>query len=433
MIASLRTLFAANLKTTLLSIIFFLLPWQTRLIVGQATITGDATPFGVISVYAVEVLVLATALLTLVRAKDRPRMEKSYRVPLLLALAIFVIAALSLLWSSQHVVSLNMLFHLGCAMTLFALMLDRHVRVQPLLLSFVVGLMMPMAIGIWQAVADASPASTVLGLASRDADALGDAVTVGGDGARQLRAYGSFSHPNIFGGYLAVGLLACAALLREVKKPKYLLLIPLVFAVLLALTASRAAILGLVLGMFLAGLVARMKNTAKARILVIPIALVVIGAALLGSLYVPNIAASLRGGGATEDASIVERLIQYANYPRVVGDAWLLGNGLGTYAFVAADVEPGLEVWDYQPIHNVPLLIIGELGLLGALIVFAWSSSIDRMNFNRFPNRDALAAFAMGNVVLVILFFDHWIWSQWSGLALIALVMALTVRMGEAK
>lgn len=421
----------SSLKSWLLCAIFFLLPWQTRFIFDQATIGGDATPFGVLSVYAVEVLVLVTALVTMLRKVDRPKIDATYRVPIVLSIAVFVMAAISLLSTSHIDVSWNALFHLGCAMVFFALLLDRKVALKPLLLSFAAGLVIPMGLGVWQVIFDGSPASTIFGLALRDANALGDAVTVGSDGVRQLRAYGSFPHPNIFGGYLAVGLLACAGLFREVKKPKYLLLIPVVFAVLLALSASRAAILGLILGMFLAGLVARLQNVKLARILVIPIAIAVIGGAMALSFATP-LAEIVRSGETTsvEARSIEERVEQYFDYPAALSGRWLLGNGLGAYTFAAFDAGTCRD-WDCQPIHNIPLLILAEIGLLGALVVFAWSSSIDRINFNRFPNRDALVAFAMGNVVLVILFFDHWIWSQWAGLALIAFVMALTVRMGE--
>lgn len=420
-----------TLKTWLLMLVFVLLPWQTRWIFGQATILGEATPFGVLSVHAVEVLVLVTALVTLLRKQDRPEIPRAYRLPIGLTFGIFAMSALTLTWTEHIDVSLNQLFHVGSAMVLFLLMIDRNVPVRPLLASFALGLVAPLWLGIAQVVFDASPAFTLFGLAERNVEHLGDAVTIAQDGSRQLRAYGSFPHPNIFGGYIAVGLLAVIAVLWDRAKKDLFLAVGL-FAAGLALTASRSAALGLMLGMFLSGLVLRMKDTAKARIAVIPIAIFVIAGALFGTFAVPDLAASLRGGGATEERSIDERAVQYAAFPTVIGGGYLLsGHGLGTYPFVMADILPTSEVWDYQPIHNVPLLIIGEIGLLGALVVIAWSSSIDRINFARFPQRDAVMAFAMGNVVLVILFFDHYLWSQWSGLALLAFVMAMTVRMGE--
>lgn len=428
-----RTLFLRSPKTFLLSLVFFLLPWQTHLLLSEGIALGTGiSSFTSIKIYAVEVLVVLAALAALAVKRDRPTVHTTYRVPIALACCIAVITTLSTMWSAAPTVSLGALLHVGSAMLLFVLLLDKQLPLKPLLLAFGAGLIIPGLLGIGQVIFDASPASTVLGTAARDAMSLGDAVTVH-DGVRELRAYGSFPHPNVFGGYLAVGALAVVALAKGEKKngKRVLLVIALLLTVALVLTGSRSAILGLLLGIGLAGLVQRMKNTAKARMAVIPIALVVIGGALIASFAAPSIVAGIRGGGATEDRSLMERMIQYANYPRVVADDIVLGSGLGTYVIEAAEVEPGLEVWAYQPIHNVPLLILAEIGLLGALIVFAWSSSIDRINFARFPNRDALVAFAMGNVVLVILFFDHYIWSSWPGLALIAFVMALTVRMGE--
>lgn len=390
------------------------------------------SPFTSVKLYAVEVLVVLAALAAVAIKKDRPTIDAPYRLPIALACLVLVIATLSTMWSGAPTVTLGALLHVGSAMVLFVLLLDKKLPLKPLLFAFGMGLVIPACIGISQIMFDASPSSTVLGMATRDAATLGDAVTVH-DGVRELRAYGSFPHPNVFGGYLAVGVLAIVALAKseKTKTKKVLLAVALLLTIALVLTGSRSAILGLLLGIGLAGLVRHVKSTTKARLAVIPIAIIVIAGALLSSLFTPNIVAGIRGGGVTEDASLMERMIQYANYPRVVADDLILGSGLGTYVIEAAEVEPGLDVWVYQPVHNVPLLIVGEIGIIGALIVFAWSSSIDRINFARFPNRDALVAFAMGNVVLVILFFDHYIWSSWPGLALIAFVMALTVRMGE--
>jgi hypothetical protein len=105
------------------------------------------------------------------------------------------------------------------------------------------------------------------------------------------------------------------------------------------------------------------------------------------------------------------------------GVDWLVGHGLSSSVLGST--------FSTQPIHNLPLLIIFELGFIGAIIIVTWSSTIDKLNFSRFPHPGALLAFGMGNVVLVILFFDHYLWTLWPGLALIAFVMALTVRLGE--
>lgn len=438
-----------SLKSITLAAALFLLPWQTHLLLFDGTILGgDAvSPFTSIKIYAVEIIVLLAGVIALAVKKERPIIDATYRKPIVLACGVFVITALSTLWSVAYPISVGALLHVGVAMLFFVLLLDKKLALRPLLFAFGAGLIIPSLLGIWQVLANASPASTLLGLAERSAAVLGDAVTIASDGARQLRAYGSFSHPNIFGGYLAVGALAVWGVMRDVRHKTLDLrsqvyslksTVLVLFIITLILTGSRSAMLGLLLGVGLAVLVAKMsggsgsvgKSTAMARIVVIPIAFVVITGALAATFFAPNIVASIRGGGATEMQSIDERAEQYDEYLAVLDEKVLFGNGLGTYV-IAAYQEKTCTGWNCQPIHNVPLLIIGELGVVGLIVVLAWSTSIDRINFARFPNRDALAAFAMGNVVLVVLFFDHYLWSSWSGLALIAFVMALTVRMGE--
>ena len=113
---------------------------------------------------------------------------------------------------------------------------------------------------------------------------------------------------------LGVGLLGMTTVI---------LLITLIF------TASRSAMLGLLLGVGLAMLVAKMKSTAMARTVVIPIAAAVIGCTLLAVLFVPNIIASLRGGGVTEDRSLIERIAQYDSYPLVEPRGFVGSSGMG--------------------------------------------------------------------------------------------------------
>ncbi|MBI1908036.1 hypothetical protein HYS28_01290 [Candidatus Uhrbacteria bacterium] len=417
-------------KTWLLAAALFLLPWQTNLFLHAATLGGVESPFTEAKLFLVEALVLVAAsasvvalVIACVRTKRFPAIPRVYWLPLLFGACVLLLSlhvapcefdeavsagANSAACAPYH--GMSMIAHLAIAALLFVLLLDRRVPTKPLLLAFGAGLLAPSLLGFWQVLVDSSPASTILGLAGRDAATLGDAIVVD-DGVRELRAYGSFSHPNVFGGYLAVGIIALRALLSDKggeRMRRFVSIGMLVLIAALVFTASRSAILGLFLGVGLSALVAHMKNTKVARILVVPIAIVVIGGALAATLVAPEVVASVRGGGPTEDLSVIERRIQYETYAEATGGSWLFGNGVGSYVFV-----------------------IAEIGVIGALAVFAWSSSIDRVNFARFPNRDALMAFAMGNVVLVALFFDHYIWSSWAGLALIAFVMAMTLRLGE--
>lgn len=417
-------------KTWFLAVFFFFLPWQTRLIFSETIVGGIASPFGTVSLYATEVLLLFGGLLTLLFA--RPRIDGAYRWPVRLVVAVYLVSALSLLVTPNIALSLNALLHLGAASGLFILLLDKEIQLKPILFAFSAGLIAPVLLGFWQVIFDASPASTTLGLAERNAETLGDSITVK-NGVRELRAYGSFPHPNIFGGYLAVAVLAVRESLGKKgneRDRRILLSIMLLLVTGLVFSWSRSALLGLFLGMGLAANMSYAKNKVKARLAVIPITVVVIFGVWLAMIFAPNVVGSIRGGGITEEQALSERVSQYYKYPLVISNSWLFGSGIGIYVIDAFE-SGACDNWDCQPIHNMPLLILAEIGVLGASVVLVWLVVIGRQNFTRFSQEDAFIALAMFSVIFTVAFFDHYLWTSWSGLALVAFVLAVTLRLGE--
>lgn len=416
--------------TGILSIFVFLLPWQTRYIFGLSALSGSSTQFGILSLYATQLfLVLGLAFAYLLYGS--PVIDARYRRSLMLGVAIMLVTVISSFLAQQSIPALAALIDLTGAGIAFAAMLDKRVNLQWVMSAFVAGLIIPVGIGLIQVFFGETGASTVLGLASRDADRLGDAVIMLADGTRVLRAYGSFPHPNNFGGYLAVGLLTTLALpFAGARRARGV--IAAVLALGLVATASRSALLGLMLGGGLAMFVMHLKPTMLAKKLVMPIAIAVVGTALSITLFAPSLAASLRGGGALEERSLSERADQYREWPATMqGSDWLIGSGPRSYVFTLATIHPDRGVWEYQPIHNVPLLVIAEIGLLGFIAILAWVVTLDRQNFARFPNREAAYAHGMGKVLFVVIFFDHYLWSSWAGLVLVAYVAALMLRSGE--
>ena len=424
--------------TGILAIFFFLLPWQTRYIFGLSSLSGSFTQFGILSLYATQLfLVVGLALVYLLRGS--PVIDARYRRSLALGVAIMVVTIVSSYFAQQSIPALAALIDLTGAGITFAALLDKRVNLKWVMSAFVAGLLIPVGIGLVQVFVGETGASTVLGLASRDADRLGDAVLMLSDGSRVLRAYGTFSHPNNFGGYLAVGLLTTLALpFTRARKARGV--IAAVLAIGLVLTASRSALLGLMLGGALTMFVLHMKRTDIARKLVMPIAITVVVMALGVTLFAPSIAASLRGGGALEDKSLSERADQYREFPETMnGTDWLIGSGPRSYVYTLATIHPDRGVWEYQPIHNVPLLVLAEIGLLGLILLVAWVVTLDRTSTSSPArgrpgggvNRDAAYAHGMGKVLFVIIFFDHYLWSSWVGLVLVAYVAALMLRLGE--
>ncbi len=429
-----------NWTTFLLSIVVFLLPWQTRWMYAEATIAGVHTEFGVMSVYGVEVLLLLALIGGRFLDKKSWTVSQRYHLPIRLGAIALIAITLGTAFADRSLFSLTMTVHVALAYLLFvALVLDR-VSVKHILFAFVASLIAPILLGVAQVFGGSSPAYSWLGLAARDAAQLGDAIfTV--DGQRVLRAYGSFPHPNVFGGFLGVGLFAWWGAMASVKRSfgqqKHLIVTSVGTVVLLGglvTTGSRSAFLGVLVGLVGVFLVKSISNIALARSAALVFGIAAVAGSLIGSFYLTDLASSIRGGGVNEERSLLERVALYEDFvPFMVATNPVFGHGIGAYVLSYADSQPGKNAFDYQPIHNAPLLVLAETGVLGLGALLLWSTSAAWTNIRRFPHRDALYALGMGNVVVMIAFFDHYLWSSWAGLALIAFVLGMMVRMGEEK
>lgn len=412
-----------------LAIFLFLMPWQTRWIFGNVEIAGEYFQYGVASLYMTEFLLLIVAL-----AVGKLQWKKKYKTSIVRSImVVWVAAILTLIFALNKSLGAIQLMHLVFAVMLFIALLDKRVNLRFQMKAFALGMIAPIILGAYQFFTGGSPASTIFGLALRDAEQLGDAVLTQ-NGVRTLRAYGSFPHPNIMGGYTAIALVAVFSIVQSAKEKieKYLYaFVGVILSFGLIISFSRSAWIGLFLAIILAVIILLAKNPKQGKMIAFPVSIVVIAIAIFLTVFSSHIQTRFDTDALVESRSVTERLEQYQEYPDILGTRWLTGFGLGNYTAAIERFDPNREWWEYQPIHNVPFLVLAELGLLGLLAVMAWAGANDAINFRRFPNIDAVVAFMMGNVILVILFLDHYIWTSWSGIVLAVFMMALTARMGE--
>jgi O-antigen ligase len=415
--------------------IAFLLPWQTRWMYSAELLDGAHTEYGIMSLFAVELLV---AIAMIVAAMTRLSIEARHHLPIRLGAVLCVAIILGTAFADRNLFSLAMATHVLFAYGLFVSLLFEQVSIRLVCGAFVLGLVPSILLGMVQVLTGVSPASSWLGLAARGASQLGDAVfTV--DGERVLRAYGTFSHPNVFGGYLGVGLFAWWHVLASFRSKWSTRIYAgigtfgtalLLFGLLL--TGSRSAMLGLLLGLLLTVVARGVRSGVKRTASVLGVATVVIIGSLVASFTLTDLAAELRGGGVNEERSLTERVALYEDFvPFIATTNLVVGRGVGAYVLSYADFDSGKPAYNYQPIHNSFLLFFAETGILGALILLWLLATVVRRHFARLPQRDALTALGMGSVVLIVAFYDHYLWSSWAGLALMAFVLAMMVRMGE--
>lgn len=403
----------------------FLLPWQTQLILAVGSVSGYPSPFAVLGVYVVEVMLLFVFLLRMHKGSNTKIRGINKALYLFLAAAFF-----SLTLSRFSSIGWFHMIHVLSAALLFFLLDDERTQMKSVLIAFLLGLIVPVLFGWFQVLTGVSPASTLFGTAAKDAQTLGVAVvetTVG----RTLRAYGTFPHPNIFGGYLVVGVVILGWLARRMKSKRDLAVM-LFFASILGstfvITFSRSAWLGILIGASVStALMLKQKKKLPRRLVwVVGMGCVSVLATII--IFHSQVFARFNPSLRLEAISIEERTSQYQTFGNVFFASPILGVGPNAYTFTLSEQDPGQPVWAYQPIHNVFLLILAELGLVGFLFFLFWISRIGRMSLMFVRTPDGMFALTLGVSLIVIGFFDHYLWSLWPGLALSTFVLGTIVR-----
>lgn len=417
-----------SVRTRLLLVALFFLPWQTRWIFGVSSFESGISEFGVLSFFAVEVLIVAVFL-------ARPFVEHhcGFHASITLGWAMLLAMLISVFVASDRTLAMMAWLHVLAGYVLFLSLLNRYLKPKEALYAFALGLIVPSFLGLYQAVAGTSPASTFFGLASHDASIAGTSV-IETFSSRYLRAYGSFEHPNIFGGYLAVGLFVVFLLPKWYRERKHHIIsifLGALFSVTLVLTYSRSAWLAFLLSFLITSWILFVYHRVELR-RSLPLAFTVfLFIGLTITVFWNPVTTRFDSTARLETQSIQERIDGVDQWKGTVAGRYGQGVGLGNYSVALEETFPGREVYTYQPVHNVYLLIFGEVGLLGAFFLLLWVISMDRYNYAHMLRVGAVGALAMGNVLLVVGFFDHYLWSLWPGVALVAFVFAMTLRLSE--
>lgn len=411
-------------------LILFLLPWQTCWMFGSVPIAGGENPFGILRWFLVEWLIVGVYVL------DPFAHHTHKRHGLVMAMwGVLLVGVLSVPFAVSPELAVMAWLHLLCATLLGLLLLDERLHWREALCAFALGLVGPTLLGIWEVARGVGPASTWLGLAGHDPQVPGTSVVEVG-GSRWLRAYGSFPHPNVFGGYLAMGLGA-VWIWAEEKHPYAWRVAALglnaLFGIGLVVSFSRSAWMAtlLLLGSLIWGLSAFHRPSVRR---LVPFAgALLVSVALAVWMVGPAIGARLEAQSRLETQSLEERMNGWESWKQVGTHRRVFGVGMGNDVVVRGEQFPGNLPVTYQPTHQVGLLVLGEVGVVGGvawlLVLVAVWGSLKR----RFPRALAISAVAWLLGLLMLGVFDHYLWSMWAGLALLFSVGALAVRVADER
>ncbi|MFH1789777.1 MAG: O-antigen ligase family protein [bacterium] len=438
--------------TNLLILAFlFFLPWQTRYIYEYGYLNNGSWEYGTYSIYAIEILLWIIIILFAINKFAKrdffiqicsPANFKKNCRPATFVI-IFIIFNICMLATSldfelsyQHVVRV-----LG-AICLGMVILSNAPRVKSALIVFWVGGVVQGALAIFQFFAQKVWACKWLGMASHSAADQGASV-VEFAGERWLRAYGSFGWPNILGGYLAivfiVGLLIILINSRCISNHigayhsfSYKWLINAGQIVVLAgliLSFSRGAWIALAIGVASLLLISK-KLFKQGEFCCSPIyflskqffyGIILLVCAMI--ILFPLFLARFNLMNRVEQTSISEHKYQYVDASNAIYNNFWLGSGAGAYTLLQFQEEPNLESWQYQPIHNIFVLIFAETGILGILIYGIIFASVFLFVWK---NNRLFAPLLITMAVLGI--FDHWLWTIYTGLVLWWIVSAISLK-----
>lgn len=204
-----------------------------------------------------------------------------------------------------------------------------------------------------------------------------------------IRGYGNFAHPNILASFFVIIFFYLDYLKWD--KFKYFFLIPLFF------TFSRSAFLAVFLGLILKALLTKEKFKKTIGALIV----ILIFSGILFFFYPERF---------TLDHAFFERL-------DLIKTSWEifwanpLGIGNANFLLKIQEFSPNiLKPWEFQPVHNLYLLILNENGIFGFLTFLSLIFSILISLF--YKNKTLLPLLS---AVLILGFADHYFWDIDSG------------------
>ncbi len=413
------------LISLLLTALIAFAPSGTRYIFYTGKILDHSVEPGTVSIFGMQIVALLFVSLVFFTYGWRGFLETFKSRAAMCAAIVAVFAALSAMQASDAlagVVAASSVL-LGVAVY-FAISMFRP-DPREVLTAFVGGAVFQVALGGYQFFTQSAFASKWLGMAMHSADQLG-AFVVETDSGRWLRAYGSLSHPNIFGLYVGVGLLTCiglAAFRGHGKHLVYYALMPIITMGLL-FSFSRSALLAVAAGFVWMTISAFGSEAAPTfrRIMIPAFMITTVTFSVIGYLYAEPLRTRSTAIGRLETQSIQQRGSQYEDALALFARHTFTGVGVGQMPIaLARESATERDWWLYDYVHNVPALIAVETGVLGlvAWLGFVWFT-IDiirrRLLHHKATVSTGVTVYAAAFIALLIAaMFDHFLWSSWFG------------------
>lgn len=249
-----------------------------------------------------------------------------------------------------------------------------------------------------------------------------------------LRPYATFSHPNVFAGYLTLMLFVLLSFRKFWNRRWSQFLILITFSlgsIALLLTLSRTAISMAMISIILCGVYIYRQSVEKRvfRRLLLRLFLLVIFSLFVSSLILPVIGRF--AFSSLQEEAVSERLLQVQQATGIIHDSPLFGTGLFGYLPAVSKNAGSLSMQNVMYVHNIYLLLIAETGVVGSLLffLFLWKTGKRLYAESTQAKQKEKERVAIKVLLLLLLFSlgmtDHYLLTAQQGQLLVGFIFGL--------
>jgi O-antigen ligase len=414
-------------------LLVFLLPWQTRLILHHGMINGNPNELLTLSIYGIDILLLFLVAISIFFLHKK-FIAAIYPLMAVRVIILFVIfSSVSIFWAENKPIAMQRISWLLLAIILAIILANTRDKMR-VTFWFVMGLMLSAWLSIYQFVFQYAFANKWLGLASHNRADGGTSIielyAKDGSPVRWLRGYGSFDHPNMLGGAMAVGIVLALWILhrgmnREGERVLLLLALGSMTEGLFA-SLSRSAWAGLFLALVAIIVSDFIKKQKISKGLKRPIVLIWIVFAALVLIYPNQVMMRSGGQGRLEQKSLDDRGLYLRQGVEIIKSDPIIGVGAGNYIEALLQKNPSSDAWTYQGVHDVLLYVWAELGIISLVLLVTGALFLTILAWKK-----DIFIFAALISLIPSLLLDHWLWDLHFGVLLLGFLIGIILNKRE--
>ena len=420
------------LSFVLLCLFIFVMPFWTRhnILTPYSFSGGGFYEYGTIFIFGSSIILILTLVawaISLIINKQRPKIGNKQVFGVILTLII--LAGISAVFSSPRVITIFRWLMFSQVLIIYLLainLITNKLRLKIVNLVFVISMMGQAILGIIQYLHNGSMGLKIFGETVISPSLAGIAKIIV-DGSRHIRAYGTFPHPNVLAAFLVfAGMVMLGLFFSSSGKPRIIYFIgQFILTLALFFTFSRIALAAAII-FWLYFLVCGIKSKKISRremavYSLVAIVFLVSLTIIFRQALIPRL--DPENGGNNEAVS--ERMLTYQSAIELCREHPLLGVGIGNFTSMMKKDNPSLQGWQYQPAHNLFLLIAAEVGVLGYLLALALFLvlilSIKTKGRNFYCRLPLLFILAF----ILLACFDHFFWTTNQGIQIMGFIFAL--------